>query len=252
MRRRRASSGVRIRDVVEPVAAADGARGGWRDGGVQYSDGALAKAKHWRRCKGRRKRQHRHGVGVDGGVVGGERGGSAIGAGLVSLRAELTTLLLRLAEAAETQLVVRYKLLASPLEGEAHAEALFDAEGLVAGRYGGGRVGGLVAEASTLVCEALQSLDAQVVGSTQGVADGDGLLPERIGTSTALLRHEAVVRHLFRQYAWGDGVAGNVLSSRHHLGFDEWRVLLSDLGLVDHVSFGERQATAAFVASFTG
>ena len=33
------------------------------------------------------------------------------------------------------------------------------------------------------------------------------------------------------------------------MGIDEWRLLLSDLALVDNFAFGERQATAAFVLS---
>jgi hypothetical protein len=68
-------------------------------------------------------------------------------------------------------------------------------------------------------------------------------------TSDVLRRHEAVVRLLFGQYAWGDGSANNPLASRTHLGYDEWRLLLSDLGLADNFAFGERQATAAFVLS---
>ena len=71
-------------------------------------------------------------------------------------------------------------------------------------------------------------------------------------TSEILHDYSPALRLLFNQYAYGDGTAGNPLSSRSHMGIDEWRLLLSDLALVDNFAFGERQATAAIFAPRMG
>lgn len=67
-------------------------------------------------------------------------------------------------------------------------------------------------------------------------------------TSEVLRRHEASLRCIFEQYAYGQGAIGDAFDSKLQLGFEEYRDMLLDFGVIDS-QFVEREANWSFVSA---